>query len=116
LHDLGDILVRFMWESSRTAIRADNVLISLTLAVHTPLPNPEEIRDHGQRDAGFIIVLSHRTTDDSDLVPAIRCTDELFVMQWRIESLSPLYWDRIPRQLVNVDGGSNSVVIWYVKC
>jgi hypothetical protein len=48
--------------------------------VHTPIPNPEEIRDHGQRDARFIFVLSQRATDKSDLVAAIRCPDELFVL------------------------------------
>jgi hypothetical protein len=57
-----------MWEISRTAMCADDVSISLSLPVHIPLPlsiplpNPEEIHDHGQRDA------------------AICCTDELFVM------------------------------------
>jgi hypothetical protein len=62
------------------AICADDVSISLSLPMHTPLPNPEEIRYHGQRDTGFTFVLSQCATDDSDLVVGIRETEELFIM------------------------------------
>jgi hypothetical protein len=48
--------------------------------MHTLFPNPEEIRDHGQRHARFIFVLSQCATDDSDWVAAIRCTGEFFIM------------------------------------